>query len=779
MTKRQLLGGAAILAVVATALWYVVGPQRGNGEAPGASVQVAVSATAYGTGSWVRYAVTVRNLADGDFLGSIRLVDEEQGTDSSSSSSSLGTLTRPQIPSAPAAAGQSAYELRVRVPSRTSRQVAVLAPDFLTVVEASMGGSVLDREPVDHPAIIPVAVLSDVETAAVTILGLRFDTFVPKVVEFGSAGGFPSSALSLAGYTSVIVDQFDTAALSAAQVRALRDFVGFGGTLVLAGGGDWRRTIAPLPPDLLPIRPTTTAELPLEPLATLAGVSPDGRTVPAAAGNLAAGARRLLDGAGGAPLVAELPYGAGRVVELAYDPSGDGNATTPYSALGWSQAVGRSLEEVPGSTPMATSMLGPDPALTALLPAGDNAPLPPLWLMLLVVLGYVAIVGPLGYLLVRRRWRRPSLFWASVPLSAVAFTAVFYLVGSALQGSLQDHEIQVVRIGPGQSVNVLEYHRVLFLHRGQHQILPAPNTLVAPLTLATFRTTGSTCERCSSVLGGLPSGSEYVYQGQQPVVDESGVVYGSVRVVAASGVSRAAVGLDAQVAVRGGRVQGTVANTGNQTVFLPELFTNDGQVTHGASLAPGIPPGGRVDVDAPLTAADSPGPGLTWEQLLLRSVAADALTARGQVVLVGLTQPLPTGLTVDGQPPPGAGLAVIEQTVTPTGVDSAIRDVEDKWLAATSADGRTGVAATYDLLMPRSDVPLVLDYNPQSATAVDVYDWSRGVFVAISGQAGADPTQGTVALSADQVRDGLVRVRLHEPRLSWATNVWVDTARAG
>jgi hypothetical protein len=239
------------------------------------------------------------------------------------------------------------------------------------------------------------------------------------------------------------------------------------------------------------------------------------------------------------------------------------------------------------------------------------------------------------------------------------------------------------------------------------------------------------------------------------------------------------VGLNAQVAVRGGRVQGTVANTGEQTVFLPELFTNDGQVTHGASLALGIPPGGRVDVDAPLTAADSPGPGLTWEQLLLRSVAAGALTARGQVVLVGLTQPLPTRLTVDGQPPPGAGLAVIEQTVTPTGVDSAIRDVEDKWLAAVSADGKTGVAATYDLLVPRSDVPLVLDYNPQSAAAVEVYDWSRGVFVSVTGQAGADPSQGTVALSADQVRDGLVRIRLHEPRLSWATNVWVDTARAG
>src|SRR5207244_9010393 len=121
------------------------------------------------------------------------------------------------------------------------------------------------------------------------------------------------------------------------------------------------------------------------------------------------------------------------------------------------------------------------------------------------------------------------------------FTGAFYLVGSALQGDLQDHEIQVVRVGPGHTVNVLEYHRVLFLHRGEHQILPAPDSLVAPLTLETFRVTGSTCERCTSVLGGLPSGAEHVgpWPEQRAVVDESGVVYGSVRVVAASAMARA------------------------------------------------------------------------------------------------------------------------------------------------------------------------------------------------------------------------------------------------
>jgi hypothetical protein len=56
---------------------------------------------------------------------------------------------------------------------------------------------------------------------------------------------------------------------------------------------------------------------------------------------------------------------------------------------------------------------------------------------------------------------------------------------------------------------------------------------------------------------------------------------------------------------------------------------------------------------------------------------------------------------------------------------------------------------------------------------MQVFDWSAGAFVPVTGR-GADPTATVVPLTQDQVRNGLVRVRMGEPRLSWATNVWVD-----
>ena len=38
----------------------------------------------------------------------------------------------------------------------------------------------------------------------------------------------------------------------------------------------------------------------------------------------------------------------------------------------------------------------------------------------------------------------------------------------------------------------------------------------------------------------------------------------------------------------------------------------------------------------------------------------------------------------------------------------------------------------------------------------------------------ADGPQAAVPLDPQQVRDGMVRVRLHEPRVSWGSSVWLD-----
>src|SRR5215831_12757976 len=171
MSSRQLLGAAAVMAVLASVIWYLAtASSRAGGITPQTTPEVALTATATGGGTWVRYLVTVKNLADGDFDGDVLLIDQPEDRDQQAAAGPSvpafgGTK---QIPTAPTVAGQSAYRVHLSVPSRKSVTVAILAPSFFTAVEAVMGNRQLDFEGVTLGATIPVAVLSDVEAAADT-----------------------------------------------------------------------------------------------------------------------------------------------------------------------------------------------------------------------------------------------------------------------------------------------------------------------------------------------------------------------------------------------------------------------------------------------------------------------------------------------------------------------------------------------------------------------------------------------------------------------------------
>src|SRR5205807_7343188 len=283
----------------------------------------------------------------------------------------------------------------------------------------------------------------------------------------------------------------------------------------------------------------------------------------AAVGMLATGARPLVVEPDGTPLAATLSYGSGEVIQLAYDPGADPVANSAYAPLAWNQALSPGFGELAADGVTGSWLPVPESAFTALLPTADDAPLPSPIVLGAVLLLYLVFVGPLNYLFVRRRLRRPTLLWVTTPLISVVFAGLFYMSGNVIQGTLQDHEVQVIKVGSGSTVSILEYHRILFLRRGNHEIAPAQNSLVSPLTLDTFRVTGSTCERCTNQLQGLPSGAERVLPGPAPLVEESGVVYGSVRVVSSLTPAHLQAGVQAHLRLVGGRVEGSVVNAGS------------------------------------------------------------------------------------------------------------------------------------------------------------------------------------------------------------------------
>jgi hypothetical protein len=774
MSGRQVLAAGAVVLALLGVVWYaVLAPSRGSAVEPGAATDVEIAATATGTGNWVRYLLSVHNVGDQTFSGDVLLVDTEDQANPAAPSTISNLARRPRLPTPPEVAAQPAYRAHVTVPARTTRTIAITAPDSFNYARVMNGSQVLTESAVERSVLLPVAVLSDLETAAGTIGAIEFDRISLRVATFNSTRRFPASALQLATYAAVVIDQVDSAGLSGAQVQALRDFVGLGGTLVVAGGAEWRRTLAPLPADLLPMVPQGTATVSLQPLAELAGATVPDMKALAATGSLRQGARALLT-ADGVVLAAELNQGSGRIVELAFDPGGSPVAGSPYAELGWKQAFARSLSDLAGNVPSAPNVLPPDPQFTAFLPTAGDAPLPAPALVGLVLVLYVLLAAPLNYLLVYRRLHRPALMWLTAPATAVLFTAIFYAVGNSVQGGVEDHEIQVVKVGSGRTVNLLEYHRVLFLRRGNHQITPAADTLVAPLTLDTYRTTGSTCERCTTQLQGLAAGLENVLAGPQPVVEERGVVYGSVRVIASSGVAHQAAGVEARLSVRGGHLVGTVANHSPAPIQGLTLFVSDGDSVQKADVAASLLPNATAQVDSPLqadTASQQSSAGR-----ILRAVALTGIAAGDSAMLTGLTVPTPSELRVDGEAPQQIGVAVLAQPLLVDAADSSLRYFQHRRLASSSGEAATGFQDVYDILLPNtSGAALSLKYNAELSANLEIYDFSTGRFVKVTRPPGT--VLSSVPLSPTQISNNQVRVRIKEARLFQGSNVWVDASK--
>src|SRR5207249_353112 len=193
-------------------------------------------------GAWSPYVVTVKDEGGADFTGDIFLVPRQ------------GRFNGPQTP-------WPTYQARVTVGRGTQRSVliyALEAPSGYRAEIHDLSGRVLVTAELQSlgRSGLAVGILSDDQSADTILRNINVLQAQISASRFGSAQAFPTNAAFLTGLQAIVIDDFDTSSLSQAQVQALRDFVGFGGNLVVAGGASWRRSMLSLPTDLLPLKPT-------------------------------------------------------------------------------------------------------------------------------------------------------------------------------------------------------------------------------------------------------------------------------------------------------------------------------------------------------------------------------------------------------------------------------------------------------------------------------------------------------------------------------------------
>lgn len=256
----------------------------------------------------------------------------------------------------------------------------------------------------------------------------------------------PAMAEALLGVDVLLVHDADTGALSAEQTAAIERWVLAGGHLIVAGGDAWQRTTAGLGA-LLPVEPRGTVVLEsLAPLAAYLRLPGDSLTARATAvtGTLKPGTRALV-AQGDVPLLARREAGAGVVDFLAVDPNAEPLRSWVGKGELWYALVASIGQQPSWSSGFRNWTTAREATLTLF-----RTVLPGFGQMSLFLLAYIALIGPVNYLVLRWLNRR-EWAWVTIPGLVLLFSALAYNLGFNLRGSEPTvNRLAVVRVWPGE-----------------------------------------------------------------------------------------------------------------------------------------------------------------------------------------------------------------------------------------------------------------------------------------------------------------------------------------
>lgn len=379
------------------------------------------------------------------------------------------------------------YSLPISLPegSRKTAFLYVTARSFATQVRVELmdaDGVVITAQTAALRAIQPQ------DQLYVVLSGATAGTVDLTSVHSGGYGAFqanwtidvlPDRATALQAVDAILFNDLDTGTLSTGQQRALTDWAAQGGHLLVSGGPNWRATAAGLA-DLLPLEPqgsTTVSDL--APLAEwLRRTDADRLTGPSviATGLLRPEAQILVDAAA-VPLIVRRSLGAGTVDYLVFDPN-----TQPVQGWDGLPELWFSLATTTAPEPGWGSIYNWDQAASAanVMPGVNLLPdILPLCSFLAI---YIALIGPLNYIILNRLNRR-ELAWLTIPLLIVVFSALSWIIGSNLRGSeVKLSRLSVVQAWPdAERASVEEMLGLLSPRRDQYNLTAFDNSFLRPV----------------------------------------------------------------------------------------------------------------------------------------------------------------------------------------------------------------------------------------------------------------------------------------------------------
>ncbi len=396
-----------------------------------------------------------------------------------------------------------------------------------------------------------------------------------------TAADLPERVQAWAPLDRLVWQDVDATSLSPGQLAALRTWVAGGGRLVIVGGTAAADALTGFPDDLLPYRPTSVLDVDPAVLQPLLGLPPAGATtLTALAGDPGTG--RALATSGDRVIAADMAFGSGSVTLLGFDPA------TTWIADG--DAI-----DVPMWRRLLPPRSGGNVALSddqTIVGAVANLPslaLPPIGALLVLLAGYIVLVGPVNYLVLRWLDRR-EWAWVTVPVLIAVFTVGAFGVGALLRGSdVIVNEVAIVRGAPGTDAAVAQSYLGIFSpSRATYQLRVAGDALLAaPMN--------------GDMFGGGGDAELDVLQGDPSRVRDLAVGFGSMRTVRAES-STTGPKVSSALQLDGGRIRGTITNQSDRTLLAPAIVLGSS-----AAVLKDLAPGESADINLAITSSNFDG----------------------------------------------------------------------------------------------------------------------------------------------------------------------------
>lgn len=260
------------------------------------------------------------------------------------------------------------------------------------------------------------------------------------------AGDIPENSQGLEALDVLLISDFDTGALSQAQVDSISNWVAGGGRLLVTGGVGWQKTAAGIA-DLLPLKPTGTAEI--ASLDALARFSP-GQAAPFGVALAAIGIpdedAQLLQSETGSTIAAWKGNGSGMVYYLTVDP-----AQEPLRSWDGMVDVYQQLLAISSDAPGWALGFGDWYLASQAVQSLPGLAMPSIFLICGFLALYILALGPLNYFILIKLKKR-ELAWLSIPLLVLFFSGFAIIIGGINRGGRPVlNRLALVNVPPGAS----------------------------------------------------------------------------------------------------------------------------------------------------------------------------------------------------------------------------------------------------------------------------------------------------------------------------------------